>query len=275
MLEDDKAGANSSTVQGGGKRRAVNAANSDLPRCRTGYNARVDRFDAIRLLEALVAAGAKPNAAMDSAWVDEIAVRDVSLHGTQLASALAYAEGQGWLVDNPRKGWVSLTRLGEAVAKLKRKELLQKLKVKLSVVSSRSVLSTPLPSSHREVPLKKEGGTFLVPVQINGAITLNFTIDSGAADVSVPADVFSTLRRTGTITDADITGERTYVLANGSKTKSVTFTIRSLRVGDKVVENVRGAVTPAEGSLLLGQSFLEHFKSWSFDNTKHQLVLEP
>ena len=86
---------------------------------RIGYNARVDRLDAMRLLKALVAAGAKPRAPMDSAWIDEIAVRDVSLHGTQLASALAYAEGEGWLVDSPRKGWVSLTRAGEVVARVK------------------------------------------------------------------------------------------------------------------------------------------------------------
>jgi clan AA aspartic protease (TIGR02281 family) len=125
------------------------------------------------------------------------------------------------------------------------------------------------------VALKKDGGTFVVPVQVNGAITLDFTIDSGAADVTVPADVFSTLTRTGTINDEDITGEQTYVLADGSKAKAVTFTIRSLRVGDKVVENVRGSVAPAQGSLLLGQSFLERFKSWSFDNTTHQLRLEP
>jgi predicted aspartyl protease len=60
-----------------------------------------------------------------------------------------------------------------------------------------------------EAPLKKEGGTFVVPVQINGAITLDFTVDSGAADVSVPADVFSTLARTGTIRNSDIIGEET------------------------------------------------------------------
>ena len=100
-----------------------------------------------------------------------------------------------------------------------------------------------------------------MPVLINGAITLDFTLDRGAADVMVPADVFSTLVRTGTITDADITGEETYVIADGSKAKSVRFTIRSLKVGDKLVENVRGSVTPAQGNLLLGQSFLEHFKS--------------
>ena len=78
----------------------------------------MDRFDAIRLLKALVASGAKPRAPMDSAWIDEIAVRDVSLEGTQLASALAYAKGIGWLVDSPR-GRVSLTRAGKVVARVK------------------------------------------------------------------------------------------------------------------------------------------------------------
>jgi hypothetical protein len=87
-------------------------------RRRTGYNARVDRLNAIRLLQALVAAGAKPRAPMDSAWIDKIAVRDVSLHGTELASALAYAEGERWLADSrTRKDWIYLTRTGEIVAK--------------------------------------------------------------------------------------------------------------------------------------------------------------
>ena len=73
----------------------------------------------MRLLKALVAAGANTRALMASAWVDKIAVRDMALHGTALASALAYAEGEGWLTDSPRKGWVSLTRAGEVIAKQK------------------------------------------------------------------------------------------------------------------------------------------------------------
>ena len=64
-------------------------------------------------------------------------------------------------------------------------------------------------------------------------------------------------------------------MADGSQSKSITFTIRSLKVGDRVVENVRGSVASAQGTLLLGQSFLERFKSWSLDNNKHELVLEP
>jgi hypothetical protein len=98
------------------KARAVLAAAPSLRR--TGYNARVGRLDAIRLLQALVTAGAKPSAPMNNAWIDKIAVRDLSFHGTQLASALAYAEGQRWLVDSrTRNDWIYLTRTGEIVAK--------------------------------------------------------------------------------------------------------------------------------------------------------------
>jgi hypothetical protein len=58
------------------------------------------------------------------------------------------------------------------------------------------------------IPLSVEGGTFVIPVVINGQITLNFTIDSGAADVSVPADVVSTLIRTGTVEKSDFVGQK-------------------------------------------------------------------
>jgi hypothetical protein len=83
----------------------------------SGYNARVDRLNAIRLLKALVAAGANARAPMTSDWIHKMALRDMSLQGTDLASAIAYAEGEGWLADIPtRKGRIFLTRAGEVVA---------------------------------------------------------------------------------------------------------------------------------------------------------------
>ena len=120
----------------------------------------------------------------------------------------------------------------------------------------------------------KKGGVFSVPVLINNTLTLDFMVDSGASDVSIPEDVVRTLVRTGTIKDTDFTGEQTYILADGSKVKSKTFRIRSLKVGDRVLDNVLGSVSSMNGSLLLGQSFLGRFKSWSIDNTKHALGLE-
>jgi clan AA aspartic protease (TIGR02281 family) len=137
-----------------------------------------------------------------------------------------------------------------------------------------ALAAAPSNAARIEVPLKSLGGTFVVPVFINGAITLNFVVDSGAADVAVPADVVGTLIRAGTIEKSDITGKQKYMLADGSISPTVTFTIRSLKVGDVLIENVKGSVSPAAGSLLLGQSFLQRFKSWSMDNNKHVLVLE-
>ncbi len=61
-----------------------------------------------------------------------------------------------------------------------------------------------------------EGGTFAVPVTINGAITLKFIVDSGAADVSIPVDVVLTLVRMGAVAPSDFIGEKTYQLADGS-----------------------------------------------------------
>ena len=118
-----------------------------------------------------------------------------------------------------------------------------------------------------------EGGAYLVPVVINDTITLDFVVDSGASDVSIPADVVMTLMRTGTLKEFDFLGEKTYVLADGSKVPSQTFRIRSLNVGGKVLDNVHGSVASVQGSLLLGQSFLSRFKSWSVDNGKHSLLL--
>ena len=124
------------------------------------------------------------------------------------------------------------------------------------------------------VPMHSEGGIYVVPVLVNDAITLNFVVDSGAADVSIPADVVMTLMRTGTLKESDFLGQKTYVLADGSKVPSQTFRIRSLKVGNKILENVNGSVASLEGSLLLGQSFLGRFKSWSVDNNKHALIFE-
>jgi clan AA aspartic protease (TIGR02281 family) len=123
------------------------------------------------------------------------------------------------------------------------------------------------------VPLQKERGTYVVRVLINKEITLPFVLDSGAADVSIPADVVLTLNRTGTLEDADFIGTQTYILADGSTVPSATFRIRSLTLGSTVIENVTGSVARPEAHLLLGQSFLSRFKSWSIDNAKQVLVL--
>jgi len=124
------------------------------------------------------------------------------------------------------------------------------------------------------VKMVSNGGVFRVPVLINNALTLNFFVDSGASDVSIPADVFLTLMRTGTVKESDFIGTKKYLLADGSTVSSRTFILRSLKVGDRTVTDVRASITKVNGPLLLGQSFLNNFKSWSQDNVKRELVLQ-
>jgi hypothetical protein len=47
--------------------------------------------------------------------------------------------------------------------------------------------------------------------------------------------------RAGTLTKADFFGTQIYVLADGSKVPSRTFRIKSLKIGDKIIENVNGS----------------------------------
>jgi hypothetical protein len=125
-----------------------------------------------------------------------------------------------------------------------------------------------------EVPVEGAGGTYLVPVSINDTITLKFTIDSGASDVAIPADVVSTLFRAGTITREDFIGRQTFAMADGSTVPSDEFRIRSLKVGTLVLHDVVGSISDPKGPLLLGQSFLSRLANWSFDNQRHILSLK-
>jgi predicted aspartyl protease len=129
-------------------------------------------------------------------------------------------------------------------------------------------------SGEIEVALRKQGGVHTVPVKINDAFTLDFLVDSGAASVSMPADVVQALVRLGTLAPGDFLGSKDYRLADGSTLPSPTFRIRSLKVGGVVLQGVTGSMAPVNGRLLLGQSFLSRFRSWSIDNGRQVLVLD-
>jgi len=103
-------------------------------------------------------------------------------------------------------------------------------------------------------------------------IPLEFTVDSGASVVVIPADVVLTLVRTGTLQESDFTGKESFKLADGSTVSADNFVIRSLKVGNYVLENVKASTSP-NASLLLGQSFLSRLPSWSIDNNRQVLLI--
>lgn len=124
------------------------------------------------------------------------------------------------------------------------------------------------------VPLKRAGGAYLVPAEVDETITLAFLLDSGASVVLVPESAFLALKQAGKVSDADVLESRAYQLADGSDKQLTRFVIHSLKVGGMELRNIVAAVTPGSGQPLLGQTFLSRFRSWSIDNDRHELLLD-
>jgi hypothetical protein len=123
-----------------------------------------------------------------------------------------------------------------------------------------------------EIRLERRGGVFTVPVRINGVITLDFVVDSGAAEVLIPVDVALTLARARTITEDDWLPVTNYQLADGSELVGLRLRVREMQLADHRVRNVSALIGPPASRLLLGQSFLEWLPAWTLDNRRHVLM---
>jgi len=119
---------------------------------------------------------------------------------------------------------------------------------------------------------RRQHRTYMISVQINGTLVLPFVLDTGASSVVLPADVFRTLTRTGTVTRSDFIGTGTAVLAGGSKHTSDNYVLHEIRVGHHIVRNVVASVVSVNGDPLLGQTFLSKLPSWTIDNARQELV---
>ncbi len=114
--------------------------------------------------------------------------------------------------------------------------------------------------------MKRKDGNLWVPAQINKVVTIDFVIDSGASDITLPKDVYQTLIRSGTLTKADYIGTAQFGIADGSEVKGIKFKLASLQVGNQTLTDVVASVMPSDSATpLLGLSFLSRFQSWAID----------
>mgnify|MGYP000854849074 CR=1 FL=1 len=130
-------------------------------------------------------------------------------------------------------------------------------------------------TSKTEVKLKKEGGVYEVPVELNGVLKIDFIFDSGASDVSISPDVALTLIKTGTIKESDWLPGAFYSFADGTTAKSMRFTLKSVKIGEKVVYDVTCIISNSlDAPMLLGQSVLKKFGKYTFDYRNEKLIIE-
>ncbi len=113
----------------------------------------------------------------------------------------------------------------------------------------------------------------MLPVRINDTLTIPFILDSGAAEVVITEDIFSVLRRTGTVSQSDFVGTGTYTVAGGAIVSSDRYVIHKMSVGEHVITDVIANVVSVKGDSLLGQTFLQKLPAWTLDNARHALVI--
>jgi hypothetical protein len=131
------------------------------------------------------------------------------------------------------------------------------------------------PGTPTNVHLVPGNGLLKAPALIDGKIPLLFAVDSGCSGIAIPEGVAELMFDEGLLKKRDVMGIARATMANGSTAPVIVIHVAALQVGGVVLKNVVVGVTPGPGELLLGQSFLNRFKSWSIDNSRQALVLQP
>ena len=121
---------------------------------------------------------------------------------------------------------------------------------------------------------QRMGGVFVLPATVNGTSTAYFVVDSGASNVQIPEELAEEMKRNGTLTEADSLGQRRFTLADGSGLQQRIVRLRSIKIGERTMENVMASVSPARSRALLGQSFLRRLSSWKIDNVRNSIEFE-
>jgi len=133
----------------------------------------------------------------------------------------------------------------------------------------------PSPAAKGDVAVKliSDHGIMKAPVLLDGTLPLLMTVDSGDSVVTLPEGAVILLVHDKLVQKQDILGVGSVQLGDGSVVPAFGFRIKRLQIGGIVLHDVVGATSPGPGQLLLGQSFLSKFKSWSIDNGQSALVL--
>jgi clan AA aspartic protease (TIGR02281 family) len=161
-------------------------------------------------------------------------------------------------------------------AEIKRQKALQAAQEKKQQEAAAAAGTAAVGSGPIDVPMKRKDGNLWVSAQINNVVTIDFVVDSGASDITLPKDVYQTLIRSGTLTKANYISTTQFSIGDGSQVAGLKFKLASLQVGDQVLKDVVASVMPSDSATpLLGLSFLSRFQAWTIDNNAGTLKLTP
>lgn len=124
------------------------------------------------------------------------------------------------------------------------------------------------------IKMKKSGGVYLIPAIVNGS-NMDFIFDTGASDITISQIEALFLYRQGTLTEDDFIGIQQYQIADGSISEGTIINLKTVKVGDKTLYDVKASIIHnTSAPLLLGQSALNQFGQITIDYKNNEITLE-
>lgn len=135
------------------------------------------------------------------------------------------------------------------------------------------LLSCRLLIAQETVQMIKKDGVLYVPCKVNG-LDMNFIFDTGASDVTISISEALFMIKNGYIDESEILGATLHRIANGDIAEGTQIILRRIEIGEVVLNNVPASIIHTiDAPLLLGQSALEKFGSFSIDYSKDILII--
>lgn len=134
--------------------------------------------------------------------------------------------------------------------------------------------SYSVPSPNNKIVLKKKNGLYYVPAEVND-VELDFIFDTGASDVSISLTEAYFLFKNGKLTNSDVLGSEFFSDAKGDVSEGTGIIIRKMKVGNKVLYNVKASIVHNQTApLLIGQSVFQRLGKMSVDFQNQTLTFE-
>ena len=119
-----------------------------------------------------------------------------------------------------------------------------------------------------EIPYTKTNGVTEVQCSING-LPLHFVFDTGASDVTISMIEATFMLKNKYLKPLDVVGKQNYLTADGNVSEGTVINLKSVKIGDLELTNVRASVVKSQNApLLLGQSVLGRLGKIEIDNEK-------
>jgi clan AA aspartic protease (TIGR02281 family) len=135
------------------------------------------------------------------------------------------------------------------------------------------IVSPEFSYSQTRISMEYDNGVYLLPCIVNG-VPMKFIYDTGASDVTISLIEAMYMIKNGYISEEDFIGFEYYKIANGDITEGAVIVLKTLQIGEIVLQNVRATIVNSlEAPLLLGQSALNRLGSIEFDYYKEQLII--